>query len=215
MPEQRQSENREPVIHKKDRMAWPLVALVAAVVLLVVIFAVMPTAPKVAAPAPGAEAPAQPNAGQLQLTNVKITPSPASGGGTLSVRLAAQLQNVGGPAVTGATVEATFNDDKGAAVFSQAQPIEKVAMEGHSDKEVAFKDSPLKPNDMATFEVEFTGVPATWNKRPPALRIVDVETNAPAQPVAQNDAAPAIGTATGDSSKPSPVTPKRGHKGQK
>ncbi len=196
------------MIHKKDRMAWPLVALVAAAVILIVIFAVFPTAPKVASPANGRETPAQPNADQLRVSNVNVTPSPARGD-RVAVKLAAQLQNAGNAAITGATVEASFSDDKGNTVFTQTQPIERITPQGSAEKETAFADKPLKPNDTAVFEVEFTGVPTTWNKRPPALRIVDVETNSKPQPIAESDTAPAVGADAADASKPSPATPKR------
>src|SRR5204862_314225 len=82
-------------------------ALIGAAVILVVIFGVLPTAPKLPAPARRAEAPPDPESDQLQLSGVTLTPSPVRDG-KLSVRLAAQLQNLGGAAVTGATLEAAF-----------------------------------------------------------------------------------------------------------
>ncbi|MBI2677989.1 MAG: hypothetical protein HYX28_04355 [Candidatus Koribacter versatilis] len=211
-----------PVVHRKGHFGWPLLALFAAAVLLVVIFVVIPTAPKVAAPAPRTETPAQPSADQFRLSRLKVMPSPARGE-QVAVKLAGQLRNAGNSAVTGATVEATFSNGEGQRVFTQAQPIERITLQGNAEKKyTAFADSPLQPNDVAAFEVEFSGVPNTWDKKTPELRIVDVQTVVPTdakpQPIAtlENPVAPAASTdATPDSGKPSPVTPKRNRKGRK
>ena len=194
-----------PVVHKKDFMGWPLLALVAAAVLLIIIFAVFPTAPKMAAPAPGAQVPDQPGGNQLQLTNLRMTESPARAG-EVSVKLAGNIQNVGGSAVNGASMEATFMDGSGHVAMQQAQPIERITPQGDSAKELALKDQPLKPNDVGAFDVTFIGIPANWNKQMPGVRIVDVNTNGAAQPVAQNgETASATGS---EAAKPSPNTPK-------
>lgn len=227
--ERRPQENglhREPVVHPatnhpvvqpKGRFGWPLLVLSAAAVLLIVIFAIIPTAPKMAAPAPRAETPAHPNPDQLRLSNLKATPSPARGG-QVAVKLAGQLQNAGSAAVSGATVEATFSNGEGQRAFTQAQPIERIMLQGNAKKGTAFADHPLNPNDIAAFEVDFSGVPDTWDKKMPELRIVDLQTDAKPQPIAtlENPATPPASTgAVPDSGKPSPVTPKRNRKGRK
>lgn len=194
----------EPVIHQKDRLGWPLIALLAAGAMLVVMFALFPRAPKMAAPAPRAESPDQPNSGQLQLSDLNMTVSPARAG-MVSVKLAGRIQNVGQEAVNGATLEATFQDTKGGVALQQAQPIARVELKGQSEKDVALKEQPLKTNDQAAFEAEFTGVPESWNKQVPQVRIVDVSSNAPPQPIA---------TDLEGTGKPSPVTPKRSRRGR-
>ena len=212
MPDQDPSaRGGEPVIHKKDRMAWPLLALIVAAVLLIVIFALFPSAPKVAAPSSGAEVPQQPGGGdQLQIGNLKMTVSPPAGD-MVAVKLAGTIQNVGGPKVNGATVEATFMDNTGHAAVQQTQPIQRMTLQGHSDRTVALKDQPLKPNDTGAFEVTFTGVPQNWNNQLPQLRIVDVSTTAPPLPEATGPQNPASNTAGAgsESAKPTPATPKR------
>ena len=192
----------EPVVHKKQWTGWPLLALIAAAILLVVIFVVFPSAPKMAAPAPGAQVPDQPGGDQLQLTNLKMTTSPPRDN-EVAVKLVGNIQNVGGPAVNGATVEATFMDSTGHVAIQQTQPIERITAQGHSGKEVELKEQPLKPNDVGAFEVEFTGVPANWNKQMPEVRLVDVSTNAPPQPEAAN-----ADQGGNEASKPSPEQPK-------
>lgn len=196
--------SNEPVIHKKDRLAWPLVALLAGMAMLIVIFAIAPWSPKQAAPAPRAEAPDQPSAGQLQLSDLQMSVSPPQAD-RVSVKLVGRMQNVGQDTVSGATLEATFLDGSGQVALQQAQPVERVKLEGQAEKDVALKEQPLKTNDRAAFEVEFTGVPANWNKQLPQLRIVDVTSNAPPQPIATN----VEGTG-----KPSPVTAKRRRSGR-
>jgi len=188
-----------PVVHHKDRLGWPLVALIAAAIMLIVIFALAPSSPKQAAPAPRAEAPDQPDSGQLQLSDLNMTLSPPRAG-LVSVKIVGRVQNAGQVAVNGATLEATFLDGSGGVALQQAQPIARVKLEGQAEKDVALKEHPLKTNDKAAFEVEFTGVPADWDQKMPQLRIADVASDAPPQPIATN----MEGTA-----KPSPVTPKR------
>jgi hypothetical protein len=200
----------EPVVHKKDRMAWPLLALIVAAVLLIVIFALFPSSPKVAAPNPRAEVPQQPGGGdQLQISNLKMTVSQPIGN-MVSVKVAGTIQNVGGPKVNGATVEATFMDNTGHAAIDQTQPIERITPQGRSGKDVALKDAPLKPNDTGAFEVTFTGVPQNWNKEMPQIRIVDVATTAPPLPESSGPMNPASNTegAGSESAKPTPSTPK-------
>lgn len=199
--------DREPVVHRKDRMAWPLLALVVAAVLLIVIFALFPTSPKVAAPAPRAEVPQQPGGDQLQISNLKMTASPPTGG-MVSVRLAGTIQNVGGPKVNGATIEATFLDNSAHVAVQQTQPIERLTPQGNTGKAVALKDAPLKPNDTGAFEVTFTGVPQSWNNQLPEVRIVDVATTAPPLPESSGPTAANTGAAS-ESAKPTPMTPKR------
>ncbi len=212
MPNQDPSaRNGEPVVHKKDRMAWPLLALIAAAVLLIVIFALFPSSPKVAAPAPNATVPDQPGGGdQLQLSNLKMTESQPTGN-MVSVKIAGTIQNVGGPKVNGATVEATFLDSSGHSVVDLTEPIQRITLQGHSDKAVALKDQPLKPNDTGAFEVTFTGVPQTWNNQMPQVRIVDVSTTAPPLPESTGPMNPASNTegAGNESAKPTPSQPKR------
>jgi hypothetical protein len=193
----------EPVVHRKQWTGWPLLALIGAAVLLIVIYVVFPSAPKMAAPAPGAQVPDQPGGNQLQLTNLRMTVSPPRER-EVSVKLNGNIRNVGGPAVEGATIEASFMDKTGHVAIQQAQPLERIAAQGHSGKEVELKEQPLKPNDVGAFEVEFTGILANWNQQMPEVRIVDVETNAPPQPEAANN----------ETSKPSPAEPKyaRRHK---
>ena len=213
MPDQDPSvRSGEPVIHKKDRMAWPLVALIAAAVLLIVIFALFPSSPKLATPAPNATIPQQPGGGdQLQLGDLKMTVSQPTGN-MVSVKVAGTIQNVGGPKVNGATVEATFMDNTGHSVIDLTQPIQRITPQGHSEKEVVLKDAPLKPNDTAAFEVTFPGVPQTWNNQMPEVRIVDVSTTAPPLPESSGPANPSPNAAGAGnaSAKPTPATPKRG-----
>lgn len=212
MPDQDPSvRGGEPVVHKKDRMAWPLLALIAAAVLLIVIFALFPSSPKVAAPAPNATVPDQPGGGdQLQLSNLKMTESVPTGN-MLSVKIAGTIQNVGGPKVNGATVEATFLDNSGHSVIALTEPIQRITPQGHSDKAVVLKDAPLKPNDTAAFEVTFPSVPQKWNKEMPQVRIVDVATTAPPLPESTGPMNPASNTegAGNETTKPTPATPKR------
>lgn len=191
----------EPVVRNKDRFVWPVVALIGAAVMLVVIFLLFPTAPKVASPAPPGQAVAQPEGDILQLSDLKVQPSPPRDG-TRTVKLTGRIQNVGGPEVTGATLEARFMSKGAGTALVQAQPVSRVRAEGAAEKDVSLADHPLKSGNAAVFEAEFVGVPDDWDGQLPELRIVAIDS--PAKPAGLEAGEPGE-----DEGKPSPGVEKK------
>src|SRR5947207_15299763 len=74
---------------KQGKFPWPLMALLAGGVMLLVLFLVLLSAPHLTTAPPGAEVPQQTTASHAQLTNGSMAPSPVVG----SLDLIGVLQN--------------------------------------------------------------------------------------------------------------------------
>src|SRR5436305_10923044 len=85
-------------VERKKPFPWPLVALLIAAALLVALFIWLPRTPKKVMPPNSAAVPVQPTGGQLQLSQVRITPSPVGN----SIYVDASLFNSGNTQITGA-----------------------------------------------------------------------------------------------------------------
>ncbi|HZQ91513.1 MAG TPA: DUF3426 domain-containing protein [Terriglobales bacterium] len=163
----------EPRGSKLKSMApWPLIAIVVAALLLIVVLYQAPRSPKKAEGPAAGQVPDQPNAGELQMSEVKITPSPADGG---AVVVSGRLTNTGQRPVGGVMIDAIFNDAQGNDVFRDTQPASAVtAQRGAGARPVDMQSRPIAPGQAQDFRVQFAGVPETWDRQAPEMRIVHV-----------------------------------------
>src|SRR3982751_1465930 len=119
-------------VPRKKQFPWPVVALIAAGLLLLAIVAKMPTTPKKVQPPSAAQIPPQPTAGQVQLSSVQLAPSPV--GGALNV-------------------QANFKGANGQNVGAEVTKAQIVSKDNATAQDLT--SSPIKPNETAPVRLRF------------------------------------------------------------
>ncbi len=173
-------EPQKPHIHPrlqtppKKQFPWPLIAIVIAAAILAALIWWLPQAPKKQLPPNAAAVPVQPTGNQIQLTNVKMTPSPV--GSAFYVQ--GMLFNNGNSDITGVQLQAAFHGINGQVLQTQTRPMQ--GMVGNSATEAQdLTQAPIKPNESRAVRVYFEHYPAGWNKQMPDLKVTTVTAHAP------------------------------------
>jgi len=173
-------EPQKPHIHPrlqtppKKQFPWPLIAIVIAAAILAALIWWLPQTPKKQLPPNAAEVPAQPTGNQIQLTNLKMTPSTV--GSAFYVQ--GMLFNNGNSDITGVQVQAAFHGINGQVLQMQTRPVQ--GMVGNSATEAQdLTQAPIKPNESRAVRVYFDHYPAGWNKQMPDLKVTTVTAHAP------------------------------------
>jgi hypothetical protein len=161
-------------VEKKKPFPWPLIALIIAAAILVALIFVLPRTPKKMMPPSAATVPQQPTGGQLQLSQIRMTPSPVGN----NFYVDAKLFNAGNTQITGAEVQATFRDAGGGVLETQTAKVEGVVGNGQTTTEDLTK-APIKPNESRNIRMAFSHVPQSWNHQAPDLRISAVTATTP------------------------------------
>jgi hypothetical protein len=171
-PQQR-GPQRVPDVHpklqvpNKKQFPWPILAIIAAAVILVAIIALMPTTPHKRTAPEAAQVPTQPTGSQIQLSDLKIQPAPAGG----AIYVVGRLTNTGATDLTGVQVQATFKGANGQNLVTQTRPIESVTNLGQAQD---LTRDPIKPNEARPFRIYFRNLPAGWNHELPEISISTV-----------------------------------------
>ncbi|MGE5207653.1 MAG: DUF2393 family protein [Chlamydiota bacterium] len=161
-------------IPPKRRFPWPLIAIIIAAAILAALIWWLPQTPKKQLPPNAATVPAQPTGNQIQLTNLKMTPSPVGS----AFYVEGMLYNNGNSDITGVQVQAKFQGANGQVLETQTRPMEGVV--GNSASEVQnLVQAPIKPNQSRAVRVYFDHYPAGWNKQMPDLKVTTVTAHAP------------------------------------
>src|SRR4051794_2757889 len=161
--------NPEIKLQPQSRFPWPIVALLAAAVLLAAAFYYLPRAPKnVAGPARG-QIPQQPFGDTLRLSDINMAQSPTGG----QLVLAGKIQNTGSNRIENITVNLHFRDANGAIVHQETQPLEVMEAKGSRAEPKPLQQDPLKPTGRRTFRVE-AQVPSAWNHQVPEIVVEHV-----------------------------------------
>jgi hypothetical protein len=173
-------EQQEPHIHPKlqtppkRQFPWPLIAILIAAAILAALIAWLPRTPKKQLPPNSAAVPVQPTGDQIQLTNLKMTPSPVGS----AFYISAMLYNNGNSDITGAQVQAAFHGINGQVLQTQTQRVE--GMVGNSASQARdLTQAPIKPNESRAVRINFDHYPAGWNKQMPELKVTAVTAHAP------------------------------------
>ncbi len=162
---------------RKSKFPWPIVGLLAGVAILVAIIALLPRTPHVTTAPAGAQIPQQPTAEQVQLTNLKIVPSPVGG----ALYLTGMLRNMGNSQITGVQVQAQFQGSNGQALETVNGVVQGI-VGGSTSQDVSAQDltqAPIKPNEARPIRVYFEHVPAGWNHQLPELTVTTVTGTTP------------------------------------
>lgn len=168
-PRRPENEHGKVQIIRKSRFPWPILALIVGAAILIAIIALLPRAPHVTAPPTGAQIPQQPTAEQIQLTNMKISPSPVGG----SLDLTGILHNMGNSAITGVQVQAQFLRANGTPIETDTRPVQGI-VGGSSAGDVSGQDltqAPIKPNESRPIRIYLDRTPAGWNHQLPQLTV--------------------------------------------
>lgn len=181
----------EPKVRNKDRMMGPLLALIAAVVLLAAIFYTQRDQEKVRA---GANSPAATDASEsgaatspsttadpsqmLEIAQLNMQPleNPDPKAQNATVTLQGQVSNQGDREAREILVEAQFYGKDGQLVHTQTEALVPLKAENPGDAagEGSFKEEPLKAGESRPFRIALGPVPAEWDREMPKMRIVQV-----------------------------------------
>jgi hypothetical protein len=150
-------------VPRKKQFPWPLVALIAAGLLLVAVLAKLPTTPKKVQPPSAAQIPPQPRPGQVQLSSVQLTLAPVGG----ALNLQAMLQNHGNTDVTGIEIQANFKGANGQNVGTEVTKVQLVGSDNATAQDLTI--SHIRPNQTVPIRLRLNHYPSSWNKRMPEL----------------------------------------------
>ena len=158
----------------KRSFPWPLITIVIVAAILAALVWWLPQTPKKQLPPNAAAVPAQPTGDQIQLTNLKMTPSAVRS----ALYVGGMLYNNGNSDITGVQVQAAFDGINGQVLETHTRPVE--GMVGNSAIEAQnFTQAPIKPNQSRPVRIYFDRYPAGWNKQMPDLKVTTVTAHAP------------------------------------
>lgn len=120
-------------------------------------------------------APLDPYAAHLTISNVAMSESSNLAGGKLTY-LDGHIANLGDRTVTGVTVQVLFRDYAHEVAQNETQPLKLIRMrEPYIDVEPV-SAAPLKPGGGQDFRLIFDSVSPDWDGEYPEVRILRVET---------------------------------------
>jgi hypothetical protein len=158
---------------RQSKFPWPMLALIAGAALLIAIIAVLPRGPHVTKPPAAAAVPQQPTAEQIQLSAIKVVPSPVGG----ALYLDAMLHNTGNSAVTGVQVQGQFLGKKGQPLQTETGTMQGMTATGAGTEELT--QALIKPNETRPVRIYFASVPKAWNHEAPQLTVSTVTGTTP------------------------------------
>ena len=157
-------------LRPQSKFPWPLVAVIVAALVLAVFIFYLPRAPKRGPNPTAAEVPQQPFGQTIQITDVKVQPSPVAG----SVYVQGTVSNAGSKKINDVTVVAKFSDKDGNIVHQDTVPMQSLPTKTGNTVPVSFAEDPLSPDSSKEFRLAFDNVPNTWNNQAPAIEIAHV-----------------------------------------
>lgn len=166
-PRRRGDEHGKVQIIKKGKFPWPFFILIVGAVLAAGILYYLPRAPRTKNIPVAAQVPQQPVPAQVQLTNVKIQPSPVGS----ALYLTGILHNAGNTAINGVQVQAQFIGKNGIVVQSQTAPVQGL-VGGTTSQDLT--QAPIQANESRPIRIYFERTPAGWNHQVPQLTVTMV-----------------------------------------
>lgn len=166
-PKRRGDEHGKVQIIKKSRFPWPIFILIVGGVLAAGILYYLPRAPRTKNIPVAAQVPQQPVPAQVQLTNMKIAPSPVGS----ALYLTGILHNAGSTSINGVQVQAQFMGKNGTVMGNQTQPVEGL-IAGTTAQDLT--QAPIKAGESRPIRIYFEHTPAGWNHELPQLTVTMV-----------------------------------------
>lgn len=158
----------------ESKFPWPLVAIIAAAVMLALIIWLIPSTNK------AATSNLNNTASQTNVLRIDaITMAPQDAAGVANVDVYGQATNAGSRVINGAAVSAVFKDKNGVSIYEQQRPMERVDTKKKNEDTMAksLDQEPIKPGQTVEFRARFEQVPATWNHESPQLTVTQVVEN--------------------------------------
>lgn len=121
----------------------------------------------------GAATQADPYAAKLQISGVRLSQADNMIGGTVTY-VEGTVTNTGDKTVSGATVEVTFKNTMSQVVQRQNEQLWIVQSREPAVDVATLAANPLKPGDKREFRLSFERISADWDRRPPAIRFIVV-----------------------------------------
>ena len=155
----------------QSNVPWPLIAVVVAALILGVFIFYLPRVPRRGPNPTSAEVPAQPFGQTLQITDVKVQPSPVGG----SVYVLGTVSNASPKKINDVTVVARFYDKDHNVIHQDTVPMQALSKRKTADTvPVSLAEDPLSPDSTKEFRLAFDNIPNTWNNEAPAIEIAHV-----------------------------------------
>lgn len=153
-----------------SKFPWPLIAVVVAALILAAFIFYLPRVPKRGPNPTAAQVPQQAFGNTIQLTNLKVQPSPDA----RSVYIQGTVSNASPKKINDVTVVARFYDQNGNVVHQDTVPMQALPAKTGDTVAVSMEEDPLNPDSSKEFRLAFDDVPATWNHQAPGLEIAHV-----------------------------------------
>jgi Protein of unknown function (DUF2393) len=157
-----------------ERRNWVPLAVAATLVLAVVVAAFTMTGHPKAVLTP-VNAPADPYAARLPITNLTLSEAKNGTGGKLTY-LEGHVANTGTAIVTGVTVQVIFRNAAGEVAQNETLAMAVIGMREPYVDVVPMSKSPLAPGGEHDFRLIFDSVSPDWAGALPELRVVSVQT---------------------------------------
>ena len=153
---------------QKRKVASPLVPLgiLVAALLLIALIIWLPRTPKTAQSPDAASVPVQPTGSQVQLSDLRITPSTVGS----QIYVYGRLFNTGDTAITGAQVLLSFQGPNGQNVGTVTALVQRF----QNGTGVNLVDQPIKPNDSGNIRIAVEHAPQNWNHEMPGITVQTV-----------------------------------------
>jgi hypothetical protein len=165
------SPNPQFPLRPQSKFPWPLVAVVVAALILAAFIFYLPRTPKRGPQPTAADVPQQPFGQTIQLTNLKVQPSPTGG----SVYVVGTVSNASPKKINDVTVVARFYDKDNNVIHQDTVPMQALPNKKTTDTvPVSFVEDPLNPDSSKEFRLAFDNVPSTWNNQAPGIEIAHV-----------------------------------------
>ena len=151
---------------KKSSAPYVIFGIIAAAILLAAILYFLPHAPVRPNVPSNATVPVQPTGSQVQLSDVRLSPSPVGG----QMYIYARLSNAGQTDINGVLVNVTFDDTNG-------RPLQTVtsAVDSYNNNSAgSLTSNPIKAGETRDIRIPIENAPADWNHQVPEIKVQDV-----------------------------------------
>jgi len=154
----------------QSNVPWPLIAVVVAALILAAFIFYLPRMPKRGPNPTAAEVPTQPFGKAIQISGVKMQPSPVEG----NLYIQGTVSNASPKKINDVTVVARFYGKDGNVIHQDTVPMQSLPKKTGDTVAVSFAEDPLSPDSSKEFRLAFDNIPSTWNHELPAIEIAHV-----------------------------------------
>lgn len=156
----------------RSLLPWLIAGVVVVLILVALLFAGRRSAPS--NPGGAGLAPADPYAGSLALSNIKMSEA-STLLGAKQTYIDGDIANHGNKTLTGITVQVAFRDFTGQIGQKNTLPLELIRTREPAIDTVPVSAAPIGPGQTREFRLIFDHVTDNWNQQYPEIRVIAVE----------------------------------------